>query len=129
MRNDLPPELAQQGVRAGARHGAPVDTVAGFDGDVAPDHDDTERNAYNAAFHALGLHWHWDRRTFDALKRYSAAPEVRIGHYLETEHPHLLRAYDTDFLVAAIHARKCAHRPCADRSIDWAQVTGWELGV
>ena len=26
--------------------------------------DETERNAYNAAFYELGLRWHWDRQTY-----------------------------------------------------------------
>ena len=102
MRNDLPPELSQE---------------------------ELERNAYNAAFYELGLHWHWDSRTFTALKRFSEQPEARIRRYLETEHPHLLQAYDADFLAAAIHERKREYKPCAGRSFDWAQAAGWELGV
>jgi len=100
MRNDLPPELG---------------------------HEELERNAYNAAFYELGLHWHWDSQTYSALMRLQ--PEARIRHYLETEHPHLLQAYDADFLAAAIHERKREHKPCTGRSFDWAQAAGWELGV
>jgi len=102
MMNDLPPELG---------------------------HDELDRNAYNAAFYALGLRWHWDRHTYAELLRYSPKADVRIRHYLETRHPHLLRAYDAEFLAAAIHERKLQHRPCAERSFDWSQATACELGA
>ena len=98
MKNDLPPELS---------------------------HEELERNAYNAAFYELGLHWHWDSQTYSALMRYSPKPEVRIRHYLETRQPHLLQAYDADFLTAAIHERKRHHKPCPGRSFDWAQAANW----
>ena len=48
---------------------------------------------YLLALEALGLEWHWD-----------ATEPVR--HYIEREHPHLLRAYDADFLVNAIEAAR-----------------------
>ena len=48
---------------------------------------------YLLAFEALGLEWHWD-----------ASEPVRA--YIEREHPHLLRAYDADFLVNAIEAAR-----------------------
>jgi hypothetical protein len=35
------------------------------------DHQELERNAYNAAFYELGLRWHWDSQTYEALKRFS----------------------------------------------------------
>jgi hypothetical protein len=96
MKNDLPPELSLE---------------------------ELERNAYNAAFYELGLRWHWDSRTYYELLRYSPKAEIRLRHYVETEHPHLLLAYDADFLVAAIHERKRQYKPCAGRSFDWAQAT------
>lgn len=98
MRNDLPPEIGPE---------------------------EMERNAYNAAFYELGLHWHWDSATFEALKRHSPKPEARIQHYLETEHPHLLQAYDADFLAAAILERQRTHKPCTGRPFDWARATTW----
>ena len=48
---------------------------------------------YLLAFESLGLEWHWD-----------ASEPVRA--YIEREHPHLLRAYDADFLVNAIEAAR-----------------------
>jgi hypothetical protein len=102
MMNDLPPELG---------------------------HDELERNAYNAAFYQLGLRWHWDRHTYSELLRYSPKAEVRIRRYIETRHPHLLKAYDAEFLAAAIHERKQHHKPCGHRSFDWSQTAAMELGV
>lgn len=66
-----------------------------------PSSADIERAAYNAAFHELGLRWHWDARTYEQL---SALPceRSRLRHYLEQAQPHLLRAYDADFLAEAI---------------------------
>ena len=45
--------------------------------------------AYALALEELGFDWHWD-----------GSEPVRA--YIEREHPHLLRAYDADFLVNAI---------------------------
>ena len=62
-----------------------------------------ERQAFNAAFHELGLRWHWDEHTYDALSA-DDCPRARLHRYLEAEQPHLLRAYDADFLADAILA-------------------------
>ena len=102
MMNDLPPELG---------------------------HDELERNAYNAAFYELGLRWHWDRHTYAELLRHSPKADLRLRHYLETRHPHLLKAYDAEFLAAAIQERKLRHKPCANRPFDWSQAATLELGV
>jgi hypothetical protein len=63
------------------------------------------RQAYNAAFNELGLPWYWDAST---LQRLAANPEAKepVMHYLETQQPHLLKAYDADFLINAIHSTK-----------------------
>ncbi|HEY8051065.1 MAG TPA: hypothetical protein VIE63_17970 [Ramlibacter sp.] len=60
--------------------------------------DDLHRQAYNSAFDELGLAWHWDRATYAWLPD---GPD-RVRTYVEREHPHLLRAYEPDFLVAAV---------------------------
>lgn len=69
---------------------------------------DLDRSAFNAAFYELGLRWHWDGPTWDAL---AAEPceRTRVSRYIEAAQSHLLRAYDADFLADAILAaqRRC----------------------
>lgn len=110
---------------------APAFSTAAFDAHQL----DTERNAYNAAFYALGLRFHWDRDTYLALL---ATPESRdrVRVYLQTQQPHLLRAYDVDFLVDAIESktaeclqtRSASHagRPCR---FNWAEANTGQLGI
>jgi hypothetical protein len=90
--------------------------------------DETERDAYNAAFDELGFSWHWDSDTYDQLLRQSSNAEERISHYLETRQPHLLTAYDAAFLVAVIQKKKAEHRKrlAATRAVasgyfEWAE--------
>ena len=99
---------------------------------------DRELNAYNAAFYELGLRWHWDSATYEALLALGGDGAARIRHYLQMQQPHLLRAYDADFLVAMIERKAVAHRAAADatrqggaaaRFFDWAQARGCELGA
>ena len=63
---------------------------------------EAQRHAYNAAFEELDLPWHWDAATYERLLGHGCG----VRCYLETERPHLLRAYDTDFLVAAVETAK-----------------------
>lgn len=64
---------------------------------------EAHRHAYNSAFHELDLSWHWDAETFARLQPYGRAA---LRAWLEREQPHLLTAYDLDFLVDAIEAVK-----------------------
>ena len=66
---------------------------------------ESERNGYNVAFSELGLEWYWDAETYSTLR---VIPEEtgRVRACLETHQPHLLRAYDADFLVAAIQGAR-----------------------
>ena len=59
-------------------------------------------HAYNAAFEELDLPWHWDAATYQRLLGHGCG----VRRYLETERAHLLRAYDPDFVVAAVEAVK-----------------------
>jgi len=81
------------------------------------DIDARERDAFNAAFRELGLRWHWDAATFRELKPISGDGE-RIRTYLETRAPHLLKAYDAEFLTDAVRAVKAerTHAYAAPRS-------------
>jgi hypothetical protein len=96
---------------------------------------DIDRNAYNAAFYELGLRWHWDADTYQSLLS-NAEEKDRIRVYLETQQPHLLRAYDADFLIQAIQTTKAR---CYDNmaacgaknagSINWAEIQSVEVGA
>lgn len=67
---------------------------------------EAHREAYNAAFEELGLNWHWDEATFARLRAHG---RDAVRQYLQSEHPHLLRAYDADFLADAIEAAKARY--------------------
>ncbi|HKB53535.1 MAG TPA: hypothetical protein VKD22_05990 [Ramlibacter sp.] len=73
---------------------------------------DAHRQAYNAAFDELGLNWHWDRVTYACLP---GAGREGLRRYIEQEHPHLLRAYEADFLVEAIETAK---RRCLEVTVN-----------
>ena len=97
---------------------------------------ESERNAYNAAFHELGFRWHWDSETYSQLTHSGLNAEEQLRHYLETQQAHLLKAYDSAFLVSVIQEKQLQHRkratasaarPC--RHFDWAQTLGGELGA
>lgn len=64
---------------------------------------DAHRHAYNAAFEELGLAWHWDAGTFARLQ---AQGRDGLRSYLQHEQPHLLRAYEADFLIDAVETAK-----------------------
>lgn len=66
-------------------------------------HAEAQRLAYNAAFDQLGLNWSWDAETFARLP---AGARQRVQAYLEREHPHMLRAYDADFLAEAVESTR-----------------------
>ena len=106
------------------------------DSEIQQPQHELERNAYNAAFYELGFRWYWDHDIYEQQLRRWDSPTERIRHYLEDEQPHLLRAYDSGFLVAAIEAAQLRHvaRAAAAGSagpayFDWAQMSGAELGT
>jgi hypothetical protein len=97
---------------------------------------DEELNAYNAAFYELGFRWHWDSDTYSELLNHSPNTTERVRHYLQSRQAHLLRAYDADFLVDAIQAKKAllirnwtAQGPGCRAQFDWSETLGSELGV
>ncbi len=69
------------------------------------DAQEIERNAYNVAFCELGLDWYWDAPTYAQL-RAAAQAKCHVRSFLEAHRPHLLRAYDAEFLVRAIEAKR-----------------------
>ncbi|MEY2953373.1 MAG: hypothetical protein RLZZ401_1460 [Pseudomonadota bacterium] len=80
--------------------------------------DETHRHAYNAAFCELDLSWHWDRVTYGRLQLQTQG-HADVRAYLQAEQPHLLRAYEADFLVNAIEAAKA--RCHASMAASWTR--------
>jgi hypothetical protein len=93
-----------------------------------------ELGAFNAAFYELGLRWHWDDAVYERL---CAQPceRTRLRHYIEQMQPHLLRAYDAEFLTDAIlRIKQRAQRSlsqCARHAVpkfNWADTRWGETG-
>ncbi|AIY41788.1 hypothetical protein LT85_2630 [Collimonas arenae] len=91
--------------------------------------------AYNAAFYELGLSWHWDADTYNSLLAHCAGKHL-VGAYVELHQPHLLTAYDADFLIGAIESARirclekldaCGSRPSLN--VNWAEVQRAEIGI
>lgn len=106
-----------------------------IDSESAHDAVDIHRSAYNAAFYELGLKWHWDASTYKSILPQSQEND-RIRDYLETHQPHLLKAYEADFLIDAIQTTKVrcydALTACGSRiasHVDWAEIQKAEVGV
>ena len=62
---------------------------------------EAQRQAYNEAFHELGLRWHWDRQDYDC-QMCVESQRAHLRRYVESHHPHMLRVYEAEFLVNAI---------------------------
>ncbi len=97
--------------------------------------DDAECNAYNAAFHELGLSWVWDTGLYASAVG-DADDRTGLRNYLARHQPHLLIAHDADFLVDAILAAKarCQSQLSAAGCnpaafIDWSALQQRQIGV
>jgi hypothetical protein len=94
-----------------------------------------QRNAYNAAFHELGLSWYWDASDYASVL---AVSDDRAGlrHYLAQHQPHLLSAHDADFLIEAILAAKARCQAQLSAAgcqpgafINWSELQQRQIGV
>ena len=67
----------------------------------------TDRKALNRAFWDLGLRFQWDESLWAVMM---GLPDLRsqLAYYLERHQPHLLAAYDVDFLKALVEQRLAA---------------------
>ena len=108
--------------------------INNIDRRFATDAEQMQLSAYNAAFYELGLRWHWDAVTYQALSP-CADDKSRIRTYIETMHPHLLTAYDVDSLAGTIQATKTrcyeSLTACGARmapAVDWAAMQVAEVG-
>lgn len=66
---------------------------------------DIQLAAYNAAFSELELSFRWDRAMYEWLCGIDCE-RTRVARYIEEYHPHLLTAYDADFLSQLIFDKK-----------------------
>jgi len=82
-----------------------LDTAVRTDSAVLAPGDETQLNAYNAAFCELELSWRWDARTYHDLLSI-AEEKGRICAYLQRHQAHLLRAYEVGFLCELIYDTK-----------------------
>ncbi|WP_194715864.1 HAD family hydrolase [Noviherbaspirillum soli] len=73
---------------------------------TAHDAADIHRSAYNAAFHELGLRWHWDAGHYESALP-ASQEKAHLLSYLRNHQAHLLKAYDAEFLADAITSAKC----------------------
>ena len=96
---------------------------------------EVDRSAFNAAFYELGLRWHWDSDTYEALAA-NPCERARLKAYLEREQSHLLRAYDIDFLTDAVLAATRRRQPAsasgatrAMPNFSWADPRWGEVGI
>lgn len=80
-------------------------TQAPHSSPAPPSSDERDRAAYNAAFTELELGWQWDARTYRDLME-MPDERSRICTYIRRYHPHLLRAYEADFLAELIQQTK-----------------------
>lgn len=68
--------------------------------------EEVHREAFNRAFEAAGLPWHWDRGLYGELLRVTGGKE-RIRHYIDTHARRELGA-DPSEAIARLHAAKTA---------------------
>lgn len=72
---------------------------------AAPVPTELQLAAYNAAFSELELSFRWDVPMYEWLCGIDCE-RTRVARYIEQYHPHLLRAYDADFLSQLIFDKK-----------------------
>ncbi len=72
---------------------------------AAPVPTEIQLAAYNAAFSELELSFRWDMPMYEWLCGIDCE-RTRVARYIEEYHPHLLTAYDADFLSQLIFDKK-----------------------
>lgn len=110
------------------------------DGTLADTEQDGHRIAFNGAFEAAGLDWHWDVARYGELLAVTGGKE-RIRLYLSQSHPALLDETGIDERIARLHKSKTALysklvaggalplRPGVARLIAEARAAGLRLAI
>lgn len=79
--------------------------VFDVDGTLADTERDGHRPAFNAAFAAAGLDWHWDVDLYGGLLAVTGGKE-RIRHFCARHDPQFLDRPDAEQAIAQLHAAK-----------------------
>ena len=74
--------------------------------------EDPDLAAFNAAFDALDLDWHWDAELYRSLP-HDGDDRATLGAWLSEHRAHLLKVYDLTFLCDAVLAAKQRYRAAA----------------
>ena len=108
-----------------------------FDGTIAETEQDGHRIAYNEAFTALGLDWHWDRSLYTELL-FVAGGKERVRYYAQNYEPGLPAGAPPD-LIDRVHAEKVRRfaiigermplRPGVRRLVKEAKAAGFALAI
>jgi len=89
-------------------------------------------DAFNAAFHELGLPWYWDVQFYRSLDR-RLCEKTRVKEYLRQRQPHMLRGYGLDPLAEMIYERKESRYAVllkqGPSGVDWAAVQEPQVGI
>lgn len=75
------------------------------DGTLAETERDGHRLAFNAAFQAAGLSWHWHEGTYGELLAVTGGKE-RLHHFAKRHDPDFLRRPDAEQAIRDLHADK-----------------------
>lgn len=110
------------------------------DGTLADTERDGHRVAFNQAFAAAGLPWHWDVPRYGELLAVTGGKE-RIRQFLAETHPAWLQEADIGARIRALHAAKTQHylallatgaiplRPGVRRLLEEARGDGLRLAI
>lgn len=79
-----------------------------MDGTLADTERDGHRVAFNRAFAAAGLDWHWDVNTYGRLLQVTGGKE-RIRYFIEAFKPSIDAQLNLDDFIPALHQSKTGH--------------------
>ncbi len=110
------------------------------DGTLADTERDGHRVAFNRAFAAAGLDWHWDVETYGQLLKVAGGKE-RLRHFIDTCKPAMAEQAKLDHYITTLHAAKTRHfitllqagamplRPGVARLLKAARAAGLRLAI